>query len=63
MKKNCSNVNAQCKERERNMAMFSQGIGESPSTKYARQSTKGDPHNGRLIRGMHEIKNKMAIET
>ena len=33
------------------------------STKCARQSTEGDPHDGRLIKGMREIKNKKATET
>ena len=33
------------------------------STKYARQSTEEDPHDGILIGGMREIKNKKAIET
>ena len=33
------------------------------STKYARQSTEGDPHDGRLIGGMREMKNKKATET
>ena len=33
------------------------------STKYAWQSTEGDPHDGRLIGGMREIKNKKTIET
>ena len=33
------------------------------STKYAQQSIEEDPHDGILIGGMHEIKNKKAIET
>ena len=32
------------------------------STKYARQYTEGDPHDGRLIGGMRETKNKKATE-
>ena len=36
---NCSNINAQSKERERNTAMFSGGIGESPLPTSPRWST------------------------